>query len=481
MKKNLVLCLAIVALLVTGCPQNKYTVELKPRGKVMERKLVFYRADGTDTNGVPKYEDFPTNDLATITGAYPPGAVTNEGKQYVAKGEYGEAMPTDIGGAGSYTNQDTSLGSAGFYVERFRGNDDLVGMMEERFKAADQLTDLLLGWSKAELGGEASYPELRRFLDVDFRHDLKNLDFYAFAIWQTDATRGQDMTTDEAGKALEKSASETVARIGQYLAERGYLKIGDLASFSMGWDANVMSRFSQRLVARKMGVGEAEPLPKCLEFLADSTAAGESFDKYLVTTEIYRAKLREWEEKRKLNPQEKTPQPGDVADDLISKIFLSNYASVGAGGHLLVKLSLASPPVHSNGRWDETNKLVVWESDLQQKEDAVGLPTVCYASWADSDEKFQEEHFGRVILGGDELIQYCLWRGRLEERRGAEWDAMLAGLQRGVGWKEKLEAFHFSDERLPAATGTNAPAQNPSWLDWAQRLITAGMQKEAGK
>src|ERR1700722_17826591 len=116
MKKYLVMCLAIVALLVTGCPQNQYTVELKPHGKVMERKVLFYRQDGTDTNGVPKYQGFDTNELAAITAAYPPGAVTNEGDQHFATGEFGTAMPVDVGSAGSYTNQATSLGSAGFYV-----------------------------------------------------------------------------------------------------------------------------------------------------------------------------------------------------------------------------------------------------------------------------------------------------------------------------------------------------------------------------
>ena len=481
MKKHLVLCLAIVALLVTGCPQNQYTVELKPHGKVMERKVLFYRQDGTDTNGVPKYQGFDTNELAAITAAYPPGAVTNEGDQHFATGEFGTAMPVDVGSAGSYTNQATSLGSAGFYVERFRGNDDLVGMMEERFKAADQLTDLLIGWSKAELGDEAHYPELRQFLDVNFRRDLRNVGSYAFAIWQTDATRGQAMTADEAGKALEKSATETAARIGQYLMERGYLKIGDLPNFLLGWDADTVDRYMQRLVARKMGVGDAEPVPKSLEFLADSGATEKSFDKYLATTEAYQAKLREWEEKKKSNPKEPKPEPSDVASELLPRVIGLHFDVGGSDDHILVKLSLTSPPIHSNGRWDETNKLVVWESDLQVKEKASGVPTFCYASWADPDEKFQKEHFGKLILGGDELIQYCLWRGRLEEKRGAEWDAMLAGLQRGAGWKEKLEAFHFSGEPTSAATGTNAPTQDPSWLDWAQRLITAGMQKDAGK
>ncbi len=481
MKKYPVLCLAIVALLVTGCPQKNYTVELKPRGKVMERKLIFYRQDGTDTNGVPNYQDFPTNELAAIAKEYPAGGVTQDGKRYIAAGEFAETMPDEVGGAGSYTNQATSLGSAGFYVERFRGNDDLVGMTEERFKAADQLTDLLIGWSKAELGGEAHYSELRQFLDINFRHDLKNLGTYAFTIWETDATRVQGMTTEEAAKASEKSVAETTARMGQYLMERGYLKISDLPNFLLGWDAITVSRFMQRLVARKMGVGEAEPVPKSLEFLADPDATEKSFNKYLATTEMYQAKLREWEEKKKSNPNEPKPEPSEVATELVWKVVGLHLDLGSSDDHILVKLSLASPPVHSNGRWDDTTKMVIWESDVQMKEKASGVPTFCYASWADADEQFQKEHFGKLILGGDELIQYCLWRGELRNKRGAEWDTMLAGLQRGEGWKEKLEGFHFSDEPMPATTGTNAPAQNPSWLDWAQRLIAAGMQKDSGQ
>jgi hypothetical protein len=484
MKKYLVLCLAIVGLLVTGCPQNQYMVELKPHGKTIERKLSFYRTDGKDTNGVPKYQSFPTNELEAITGVYPTGAVTNDGEGHSAAGEFGTAMPVDVGGAGSYTNLATSLGSAGFYLERFRGNDDLVSMTEERFKAADQLTSLLIGWSKAELGGEAHYPELRQFLDVNFRHDLKNVGSYTSAIWETDATRGQALTPDEVGNANDRSEVETMARCGQYLIERGYLKISEvpkLFELISGHDEKATMQFMQRLVARKMGVGDAEPVPKSLEFLAEPDATEKSFDKYLATTEIYQAKLREWEEKKKSNPQEKQPEPSEVVADLLPRVIGLHLDIGGSDDHVLVKLSLASQPIHSNGRWDETNQLVVWESLLQQKEDATGVPTFCYANWCDPDEKFQKEHFGRVILKGDELIQYCLWRGGLGDKWGAEWDAMVAGLQQGTGWKEKVEGFHFSDEPTLAATGTNAPAQNSSAAYFGQQSIEAGMQKDAGK
>src|SRR5215471_15782715 len=80
--------LAALALLAAGCPQNEYTLELTPRGKVIERKLIFYRADGTGTNGAPNYQSFPSNELAAITDLYPSGGVTYEGDRHIARGEF---------------------------------------------------------------------------------------------------------------------------------------------------------------------------------------------------------------------------------------------------------------------------------------------------------------------------------------------------------------------------------------------------------
>jgi len=38
---------------------------------------------------------------------------------------------------------------------------------------------LIIGWSRMELGRERNYERLRRFLDKDFRNDVKNLSLYA--------------------------------------------------------------------------------------------------------------------------------------------------------------------------------------------------------------------------------------------------------------------------------------------------------------
>src|SRR5260370_39401998 len=104
MKIRTVIGLAALTALVTGCPHNDYTIELTPRGNVIERKLVFYRADGTESNGVPKYEGFPSNDLAAISAPYPHGAVTQEGERHFASVVFSGATPAAVGGAGAHRN-----------------------------------------------------------------------------------------------------------------------------------------------------------------------------------------------------------------------------------------------------------------------------------------------------------------------------------------------------------------------------------------
>ena len=51
--KCLPFALAVMALVVTGCPRNEYIVQLKPQGNRIERTLVFYREDGVNTNTAP--------------------------------------------------------------------------------------------------------------------------------------------------------------------------------------------------------------------------------------------------------------------------------------------------------------------------------------------------------------------------------------------------------------------------------------------
>jgi hypothetical protein len=430
MKIPTLLSVAALATLVAGCPRNEYTVDLIPHGKTIERQLVFQRTDGSESNGVPKYASFPTNELATITALYPPGQVTHEGERHFARGEFSGALPNDVGGAGTYQCFSTSPGSAAFYVERFRGNEDLANRTKALMTAADQTTDLIIGWSHAELCREPGYKKLRRFLDGDFRRDLQNLALYLWA--------------GEISSSYKKPALEEFAvRMGLYLVERGYLNSADAAALVHGIYGDTSSTFAsaglQRLIANKLGLPPSGPMPKALAFLADPVAMEASWKKYLARTDAYQALLRQWQKDSKRKPDLKKPEPQDVTDAILSPIF----DALGSGGsdHLVVRLSLASAPDHSNGQWDASRQKVQWESDLDTTN---RLPVFCYASWSHPDRTFQQAHFGRTILIGDELLKYCLWHEGLYPAQSAEWDKWLATLQPGNTLTNQVAAFQFS-------------------------------------
>ena len=444
--------LAAMALVVTGCPHNQYVVELEPHGNHVERTLTFYCEDGVNTNGVPNYQTFDTNELAAIAALYPAQRLINDGERHVVEGEFAGELPPDVGGTGVYTNLTTSLGEAAFYVERFRGNDDLAGMVERRFQAADRLADLLVGWSELELGREPGYDKLRQFLDGNFRRDLKNLGVY---LWEGQLAGGFKTNADE----------EMLVRFGQYLFERGYFKMGeipDLFGAVSGNNPQALLLRIQRLVAGKLGVPETEPVPASLAFMADATVMGESFDEYLAGTDFYRAKLKQWEEDKRLKPDAKQPEPSEVANEAAGILIGSDLFGRPESDHLVVRLSLPTAPVHSNGRWDEALKQVVWETSIEDRTNASHFPFFCYASWAQPDRAFQTKHFGKVALSGDELTQYCLWHSRLEAQPAGEWDAFLDGLQPGGDIVEKLEAFRFPDEPEPAGTNSQQSVSGPS-------------------
>jgi hypothetical protein len=480
--------LLLLTLLLTGCPHNQYIVELTPRGQVMERRLSFYREDGTDTNGAPKYESFPVDELALISKLYPPGCITQQGERRTVVGQFAGPMPADVGGAGSYTSLTNNLGGTAFYMERFRGNDDFTSRAEKHSKAADQLTDLVIGWSRAEFGREKHFQDLRRFLDTNFRRDLKNLGFYA-AMVQTSPALNQE------------APEEFAVRFGQYLVERGYLKPEDcpeLAHIAEDGDTKRLMRVVQWLVAMKLGISASKTLPPAVAMLADPDKAWKSWERYLTTTDLYRVRLRKWQKEKMMwgmgvvkeevaaflksggrtnsaasrTPAPNKPDPSEVAADLTLELLDSALMDSSADDHVAVHLSLPSRPAHTNGKWDETRKEVFWESNLEDRTNAVRLPLFCYVSWSQPNEPRQKNHFGNVVLRGDELTRYCLWYAGLDQKQVAEWDGLLAGLKRTEGWESKLQTFRFSDD--PTVQGTNRP---PSRADLPRELIKSGLEE----
>jgi hypothetical protein len=217
-----------------------------------------------------------------------------------------------------------------------------------------------------------------------------------------------------------------------------------------------------------MGVPDTEPVPASLAFLADDALLEKSFTNYLAGTDVYRAKLKQWEEDKKLKPDTKQPDPSEVAGDAVENLVDLNLFG-GTPDHLTVQLSLPAPPVQSNGRWDYALKQVVWQSDIMDRTNMTHLPFTCYASWAQADEEFQKAHLGKVALTGNELSEYCLWRSGQDAQHGDEWDAFLAGLKPDAGLMEKLDAFRFTGE--PSQVETNDQQNIPTPSAYPRELL----------
>jgi hypothetical protein len=229
----------------------------------------------------------------------------------------------------------------------------------------------------------------------------------------------------------------------------------------------------------------------------------KSWEKYLRTTDLYRDLVGRWQKERisreirlagqrlrgLYDPRSRTnsaaasaagpkePMPSDVVDQLTDELL--EFDLLSTDDHVTVRLSLPSAPAHSNGKWDEARKEVVWESDIEQGEKRGRVPAFCYANWSEPDEAAQRRHFGKVILSGDDLSQYCLWRGGLDPNRAAEWDALLAGLQPGRGSKEQIEAFRFAGEPVPR--GTNGQPQSAGPSDFPRRLLGSALEAAEGE
>jgi hypothetical protein len=460
-----ILCLssmAILCALVTGCPSNDYTVELAPQADgTIERTLTFFRAGGSGTNGVSSYEAFPSNELASITGLYPAGAVKANGLRYVATGDFAGSMPQDVGGAGSYTNFATTLGDAGFYMERFRGTNDLAGEAARRIQAADQIDDLLIGWSQTRFGHERGYKNLHKFLDGDFRRDLKNAGLYA---WM-----GEVNSLSETN-----NPNEFIFRFIQYLYERGYLKLSDTRDIYLllndKEDPSNVQRLVQRLLMEKMDIPSSSPVPQSFAILDDPDALEKSWEKYLAETDLYRAQVKQWQSETNANPTLVRPKPEDIANDLFANLFFGSEALGGTPDHLTVKLKLTHAPDFTNGKWQDGQ--VVWSEDLDPNRP---LPVLCYAGWSNPNTEFQSKHFGSVILDGASLSQYCFWQGTIGPEQARQWESFLANLKPGPELKTNLEHFQFVGEVASAPAMVKG---KEDYADVGRKLLVEALGNE---
>jgi len=440
-----IMCVGIL-LLGSGCSRNSYELQITPRGAEFHRQLTCWHNPSGQRGRVAP---LPAEELSRIGGLYPQPPSTDKSGKTVFAGVFRGQTPADLGGAGLYSRFDTPLGATVAYLERFRGNDNLEEVLARRRAAADRLCDLLLGWLQSEIGNRPNFSRLKRFMNDEFRQDLKNVSLYS---WSGEVAAGTQR----------EGSPEFLVRIGQYLYERGYLGPADVPRLATALAANDPAwvwLHVQRLVATRLGIEATAPVPEFLGFLATQEKAQASLLTYVRGTDLFKKRVAQFREQKANRSPGAEPKPEDVLGELTVEALLPPSLQ---SSHDQLSVSLACPrrPFETNGTWDAATGRVRWEARIQQQGT---LPVVCYAFWSEPDATAQRDHFGNVLLDDEVLAQFALWYVALPPPRARQCDAFLAGCRPGADLAQRIAGFHFEgEEARPASPPAAGPTPQPN-------------------
>ena len=427
----------------TGCGKTyKYCIEMKPCEQGVERKLI--------CSG-----NFSDEELERIAGLY-----ENRINRHTFSGRFDANLPKDVGGAGFYMSFISNMGKTTVYSERFMGDDDLYVKLNQMGLQVDRFIDFIIGWLEYELGDDPNFDKLHEFCDNNLRQDFKNLSYY---IWLVQIISEYQSVHEEFDM-----------RLLHYLLERDYISQKEALLLLEGTDERIVEtvyNVVRRFVADKMGYSDPNVAAERLKFLSDNEHLEKSIERYIPTTDLYK---KIWETK-KIEQADPNAEPPETDEILCSVLEETGFEfDLFPTTHTIeVKLTCDSIPFASNGQWDAEAQQVVWSVNTKKNYfnivEAPLLPTYFYSSWSSPDKKFQEEHFGRVIISDEALAQYCIWQKGLDEKRAKEWNAFIVSLKPDQDIEKLVGVFCFSDD---TQTEEYDLAEKP------RELILAGLKEK---
>ena len=417
MKQRLTILVALSCGLIGGCEEEEYTISMKADGDTVTRSIVCSENVGEEMRDRLKQLYDRQIDKNTF------------------EGRFGEKLPADVGGFARYVHLAGPMGQVTIYIERFGGKDAQALDIEKAFGAADQLVNLLAEWLEFELGDDPNFENLRTFCNKDLREDIKNLAVY---LWVGSRTG----TGEE---------NEAAARMLLYLYERDYFDLDDLATFAASTDQEKTAlQYLRKFIANKLGYSSEKQTPERMSFLRDTNSVESSVQRFISSPKVYDSLLRQARERS--DDPNLVIEPNDMPEHVFEsygielQTFFIDFELFSSPDKVNVTLTCPHKPHETNGRWDQATGQVSWSSKIEDND----LPFLCYASIGEPNSAFQKEHFGKVILTDEHLVQYAFWRRGLSDPQQAQWDEFLASLDGGPQVRERIESFRFKDSPAPS-------------------------------
>jgi len=486
-------------------PSDKYEIVMEPEDNSLDRQLTAWMEGGSHKAGEPSERRVSAEILKGFAAKYPHHITTdpNAARQTFA-GKFAGKLPGEFGGAGEYRIIHTLMGSAAVYVERFAGTDDLTWQLEQINLAADIVADTLGGYFTSQLQDRPGIDKLRKFMDTDFRKDIKNLSIYLWSV-------KSGLVTSEDNKM------EIRARVVLYLVEHDYIHYDRVIEFARQMMDSAISADDKvkagqlvlrRFLARKMEIDEASD---SFAFLNDPNEVAKSFEQFVSTSDVCRRNVELWNRRSaswpvglegsraaesqpvsatsQLASAPAKPDPGEV----FSKVFshatgalvnnLVDIETLKAFYPLLtlfsrhhrpvsVTLKLPAKPLMSNGNWNERPRGLTWSFD----HDGKPLSHICYAVWASPDKGFQSKRFGRSVLDGQELALYCLWQKGLTADESRQWDEFLRKVS---FWSAEKQLSKYCDEHPKPETAEPSMFFTGSYITLGAQIIIGSMHPHA--
>ncbi len=422
-------------LFFNGCLRGSYEIDMSLNAGRVERTFSAASKAGKESK-----ERRPSSEEdARIAVAY--GAkVRHEDGKSVVSGNFDGTLPVDVGGAGYVHHYDSPMGTLSVYLERFRGSDDLATRIDKMTEATGRLVELAQSWVRAEGKDRDLARPVEAYLAGEARDDLRNLGLLVLTLHA--ALEFNEFKDNGDAKRI---WAEGVARVVQYAVEREYIDFGDVPNILRlnRADPEANLQWLRRLMAKKLKTDENGIL-RAFPALANQRLLEASVQRLV---------------------------PEDELIELLSDCVTIRLA---AFDRVTVRFRLPQRPLSFNGNWldDDTAE---WTAglDVSGEPPIHLLPVQLFAVWSEPKDSYQEQHFGQVILDGQNLADYVLWYLSLSEQESQQWDMFMDATKPSDDFLVRLNAFRLS------AQGDSPRERKNNVLDEPRRLFKSAMNTEA--